>query len=132
MEIASIVFALLIVSAGLLLIARVRDAVGGAPPPDPSRERQLIAYEERRMRLRRDRVWSRVESMHSEFSERHSSLPLRDAPRPARVVGKSEGFSHGDLQIAFEQFADAHARPAPARPASHDTTPAEALPEARK
>lgn len=110
MEVFSFIFALLLVGTGVCLILSLRTTLRGDPPPDVQRDRRWAAYEERRMRVRRDRVWRRVESLHSEFNGREAAGGTRaehpPARRPARG-GDAEAVTPGDLMSAFEQFAAA-------------------------
>lgn len=59
------------------------------------------------MRVRRDRVWWRVEALHSEFTEREAAGRPREAhgpaPRPVRG-GNSDALTPGDVRAAYEQF----------------------------
>lgn len=83
MDLLVIIFALLLLAMGLLLILHVKGELLREPPAQIAREQQWAAYEARRMRVRRDRVWSRVEMLYSEFAEREAAFAAARAQPPA-------------------------------------------------
>lgn len=92
MEIVVFIFAAMLVAIGLLLILHVKGALWAQPPADPLRDQQWSAYEERRMRVRRDRVWWKIETLYSEFAEREAAAAAREpatAPRPEQGGDRS-------------------------------------------
>lgn len=93
MEYFVYIFAAILMAVGLLLVLHVKGALWQEPPADDAREQQWAAYEERRMRVRRDRVWSRVETLHSEFVKREAAAaPARaQAPTPRPEQGGNPG-----------------------------------------
>ena len=103
------IFAAILGAVGLLLVLHVKGALWREPPAVSAREQQLAAYEERRMRVRRDRVWMRIETLHSEF------------------IKREEAAAPGESTSADEQPAAAGTArrppqpPAPSRP--HETHP---------
>lgn len=116
MEIGIYIFAAILVAVGVFLILQVRGAEQGEAPPDASREQQWIAYEQRVMRLRRDKVWWRIETLYSEFNEREaggSTTPQAQAPAPRPEQGGDDPDAAllRELRAAYEQFASQPARP---------------------
>ncbi|HEY9281914.1 MAG TPA: hypothetical protein VIP46_00520, partial [Pyrinomonadaceae bacterium] len=92
MEIVVFIFAAMLVAIGLLLILHVKGALWAQPPADPVRDQQWSAYEERRMRVRRDRVWWKIETRYYEFAEREAAAAAErepaTAPRPEQGGGR--------------------------------------------
>ena len=120
MDLIVYIFAAILVAAGLLLVLRVKGALWQGPPVDAPREQQWAAYEERRMRLRRDRVWTRIETLHAEFTKREAApAPAQPpTPRPEQggdscAVAPRESGAAADEHLAAAGTAR---RPPPAAP----------------
>jgi hypothetical protein len=114
-EFSVVIFTSFLLAAGLVLILRVREALRGDPPPADRRDLQWNAYEERRMRLRRDRVWQRMDALYAEFAERQAAgrLPGANAPthRAGQGGGSSKRAAHGEASAATAQsVASRHER----------------------
>lgn len=111
MEFGIYIFALILVLTGLFLIARLRPTRDGRDD-DARRDQRWHAYEERQRRVRRDRVWWRVESLYEEFNERQrAGGETREQPAaaaaPAPKGADSGTFTPERLRAAFEQFTGA-------------------------
>jgi len=87
MDLIVFIFAAILLAVGLLLVLHVKGALWQEPPADAAREQQWAAYEERRMRVRRDRVWSRIETLHSEFVKREGAAAPAQSPTPRPEQG---------------------------------------------
>lgn len=107
MDFSTVIFASILVVLGVILILRVRDMLRDDPRFETYRDRQLIAYEERRMRVTRDRVWQRVDSLHVEFTRREAAGGPRvsngSAPRHAQAGGDSRGVKPGEARAVSER-----------------------------
>jgi hypothetical protein len=104
-----ITFASLLLGAGLLLALLYRSTSRVTAPERGRRERELMAYESRRMRLRRDRVWWRMESLYSEFAEREADLPAARA-HELGGLGPEPALTPTEVRDAFESFVAARGR----------------------